>query len=51
MTTGRGLGMKAVACAAVANTTAWGYGFRARMQIGLADLPAPRNDTGEFLMQ
>ena len=29
----------------VADTTAWGYGFRARSQIGLADLAAPRNDT------
>jgi len=24
--------------------TAWGYGFRARWQVGKTDLPAPRND-------
>jgi hypothetical protein len=30
----------------VAHTTAWGYGFRARREIGLADFPAPRNDIG-----
>jgi hypothetical protein len=43
---GRTLGTRAVA-----DTTAWGYGFRARSQIGLADLPAPRNDIGEFVTQ
>ena len=45
-TTGRTLGTRAVA-----DTTAWGYGFRARRQLGLADLPAPRNDIGEFVTQ
>ena len=25
----------------------WGYGFRARWQVGKADLPAPRNDAEE----
>jgi hypothetical protein len=43
MTTGRAFDTKAVAWA-VADTTAWDYGFRARRQIGLTDLPAPRND-------
>jgi hypothetical protein len=37
--------------ATVANITAWGYGFRARRQIGLTDLPAPRNDIREFVKQ
>jgi hypothetical protein len=49
MTTGRAVGIKAVTWAAVTDTTAWGYRFRARSQIGLADLPASRNDIEEFV--
>ena len=30
--------------------TAWGYGFRARWQVGKTDLPAPRNDAEGQLM-
>ena len=28
--------------------TAWGYGFRVRRQVGMAALPAPRNDGPNF---
>jgi len=39
-------------CAAVARIAAWGYGFRARRQIGTADFPAPRNDVeGQLVTQ